>query len=47
MFDIEKLIRDSERLAIVKDYVMKKDYLDKDIMLALLGEKPITKVNAE
>lgn len=47
MFDIEKLIRDSERLATVKAYVMSKDYLDKDIMLTLLGVKPTMKENAE
>ena len=46
MCDIEKLIRDSERLRIVKDYVNNTDcvggsYIEKSVLLVLLGESPI------
>lgn len=36
---MERLIRDSERLAVVKDYVTKNKYIDKETILSLLGAK--------
>ena len=36
---IEKLIRDSERLAAVKNYVESTIYPDRSTMLVMMGEK--------
>ena len=35
---IEQLIKTEERLRIVKDYVVNTTYLDKSLLLVLLGE---------
>lgn len=35
--NLEQLYRDSERLSIIKDYVLSVDYISKDTLLTLLG----------
>ena len=39
-YTAEKLIRDSERLSIAKDYVKNNKYIDKTELLIILGENP-------
>ena len=41
--DIENLIRDSERLAIITEYVKNTKYIDKSTLLVLLGYVPENK----
>lgn len=36
---IETLLKAEQRLEIVKDYVLNTSYLDKSLLLVLLGEK--------
>lgn len=36
--DPEKLIRDSEKLEVIKRYVKATDFVSKEIFLALMGE---------
>ena len=38
-YELEKLYRDSERLAALTDYVKSVTYIEKETLLALLGEK--------
>lgn len=38
---IETLIRDSERLEIITEYVKNSKYIDRETLLILLGGKPI------
>lgn len=38
-FNVDKLIRDSERLAIVKEYVKEAEYIHRETLVALLGIK--------
>ncbi len=38
--NIEKLIRDSERLAVVTDYVANAEYFCKEDLMMLLGIEP-------
>ena len=45
MPDIEKLVRDSERLQIIKDYINNTEhvvgsYIEKSVLMVLLGERP-------
>lgn len=39
LYELEKLHRDSERLAALTDYVKSVTYIEKETLLALLGEK--------
>ena len=41
--DIETLIRDSERLEIITEYVKNNTYIDKQTLLVLLGCEPENK----
>ena len=36
--DVEELVRASERLNIIRNYVLSSSYIDKTTLLALLGE---------
>lgn len=38
--NLEKLIRDSERLAIIRNYATKENFISKETLLILLGTKP-------
>ncbi len=43
--NLERLVRDSERLQIIKDYLHNTEsgvgnYIEKSVLLVLLGEKP-------
>ena len=35
--DTEELIRDSERLEVLKEYVINTDFINKTVLLAMLG----------
>lgn len=39
LYELKKLYRDSERLTTVTDYVKSVTYIEKETLLALLGEK--------
>lgn len=40
--DLERLVRDSERLAVVTDYVKTHRYIDKDEITTILGTEKET-----